>query len=308
MVDEAVGAEGGSGQMQSVKPAAVLRRLPGKARARTDALQEYEDLNAERRKRIPSVLWDFWAPSAEELYRWRVQLDCNCITEVLTWRDKDVPGDRQWFDPVNMARLPAGQMLCHHEDSPPAQYQDIVTWGDRREVSFPADPVEPPEWADGETWAVVRRGEPHTAAFWKVTLSCGHVTEVVAPSLDWKPADGPRRTSAKRIQEMRAEYDEFWAATPDGQSEHERDHTKRLLAEGWPSPAPEQLCSTCPHARLIVTYERVGWLVPRKPEPKVPKPPSRAGLERRLRQAEAEAARLRGELARLDDQGATADG
>lgn len=56
----------------------------------------------------------------------------------------------------------------------------------------------------------------------------------------------------------------------------------------------------CPRARFIVAYQRVGWLVPRKPEPKPPTPPSRASLERWLRQAEAEAGRLRDQLAQLD--------
>jgi hypothetical protein len=40
--------------------------------------------------------------------------------------------------------------------------------------------------------------------------------------------------------------------------------------------------------------------VPRKPEPKLPIPPSRASLERRLRQVEAEAGRLRDQLAQLE--------
>lgn len=35
-------------------PAAVLRRLPGKARPREDALREYQDFNAKRRSHIPA--------------------------------------------------------------------------------------------------------------------------------------------------------------------------------------------------------------------------------------------------------------
>jgi hypothetical protein len=73
-----------------------------------------------------------------------------------------------------------------------------------------------------------------------------------------------------------------------------------MLAGGWPSPAPEHLCYTCSNARLIVAFQRVGWLVPRKPEPKPPKPPSRASLERRLRQAEAEANQVRRQLAQIN--------
>jgi len=262
-------------------------------------LREYQDLNAKRRSRIPAVLWPFWAPGPEEFYRWRVQLDCGCIAEVLTRGKEDLPSESRWPDAVSEASLPAAQMLCWHEDSPPAPYRDIAEWGDRREVSFPADPAEPPDWADPQTWAVLRHAEPHTSAFWTVTLSCGHVTDVVS-ELGWKPADGLRRVSAKRLQAMIAEFEEFWASDPDGQDRREREHTKRMLAEGWPSPAREHLCHACPQVRFIVAFQRTGWLVPRKPERKLPKPPSRASLERRLRQVEAEAARLRDQLAQLD--------
>ncbi len=99
---------------------------------------------------------------------------------------------------------------------------------------------------------------------------------------------------------MTAEFEEFWASDPDGQDQRQRQHTKRMLAEGWPAPAPEHSCSTCPQARVIIACQRAGWLVPRKPESNLPKPPSRASLERRLRQAEAEAGRLRDQLAQLD--------
>lgn len=288
------------GQPAVPAPAAVLRPLPGKARPREDALREYRDLNAERRSRIPAALWPFWAPDPDSYYRWRVQLDCGCIAEVMTWGQDRRPDDTRWPDPIRRAWLPAGQVFCAHDDSPPAPYRDVSEWGDRREETFPADPAEPPDWADPQTWAVLRHDEPHTSAFWTVTLSCGHVTDVVVSDLGWKPADGPGRVSAKRLREMITEFEEFWASEPDGQDEREREHTKRMLAEGWPSPGPEHLCYACPRARVIVAYQRTGWLIPRKPEPKLPKPPSRASLQRRLRQAEAEADRLRGQLAQLD--------
>jgi hypothetical protein len=281
-------------------PAAVLRQLPGKARSREDVLQEYLDLNAKRRDRIPAVLWPFWAPDPDVYYRWRLRLDCGCIVEVMTHGEDRLPDASRWPDPVSRAWLPVGQLLCRHDDSPAAPYREIAEWGDRREESFPADPVEPPDWTNQETWAVIRHDEPHTSAFWTVTLTCGHVTDVVVSDLGWKPADGPVRVSAKRLQEMITEFEEFWTSEPDGQNERERQRTRRLLAEGWPSPAPEHLCYTCSNARVIVAFQRVGWLVPRKPEPRLPKPPSRASLERRLRQAEAEADQVRGQLAQLD--------
>ena len=307
-------SEPGSAVGQPAAPApaaAVLRRLPGKARPREDVLQEYRDLNAKRRSRIPAPLWPFWAPDPDEYYRWRVQLDCGCITEVLIWGPDRRPDDTQWPDPVCGAWLPARQMLCTHEDSPPAPYREIAAWGDRRELTFPADPAEPPDWAGAETWAVLRHDEPHTSAFWTVTLSCGHVTDVAAPDLGWKPADGPSRVSAGRLQEMATEFEELWAEKPDAQPPREREHTQRMLAEGWPSPSPEHLCYTCPRARIIVACQRIGWLVPRPPEPKppkMPKPPSRASLKRRLRQAEAQVDELRRQLAQLDAPATQRDG
>ncbi len=247
---------------------AVERRLPGKARPAEEVLREYREFNAKRRERINSILWPFWAPDPDGFFRWRVKLDCGCITEVMTHGEDSPPDEQRWLDHVGRAWLPAGQSLCSHPDSPPAPYREIREWTSRREVSFPADPIEPPDWADEKSWAVLRREVPSTSAFWTVTLACGHVTEIVA-DLDWKPADGPHRVTAARQQEMTKEFEKFWATQPGGQSEREREHTKRML-------------------------------VPRKPAPKPPTPPSRVALERQLRRVDAEAARLRERLAQLD--------
>ncbi|MGI5401950.1 hypothetical protein ACQEVG_21400 [Streptomyces sp. CA-135486] len=295
-------------EVTSAAPTAVQRRLPGAATPREEALREYQDFNAKRRSRIPAALWPFWAPDPEQFYRWRVQLECGCITEVLTNGSEKLPAEGQGYDPLHKGRLPAGQVRCSHDDPPPAPYRNIVAWGERREVSFPADPVEPPDWTDAESWAVIRHDEPHTSAFWTVTLSCGHLTEVVAPDLQWKPTNGPKRAIAKRLPKMKAAFEEFWASDPEGQDEHKREHTRRMLEDGWPCPRPEQQCHTCSWAKWIVAYQRVGWLVPRKPEPKqpkTPKPPSRASLQRRLRQAEVEAKQLREQLSELDEETAS---
>jgi hypothetical protein len=295
-------------QMDSPGPAAVLRRLPGKARPREDVLQEYQDLNARRRKDIPSILWRFWVPDPEDLFRWRVQLDCDCVIENMAHSDEDLPTAHGGLDYAHQAWLPAGQRICVHDNPPTPPYQRIVEWGERREMEFPADSLAPPKWADEQTWAVIRRDEPHTSAFWRVTLTCRHVTEVTT-DLEWKPTDGPNRITAERQQEMIAEFEGFWASQPpsDGEDDGERAHTRRMLEDGWPIPRPEQRCYTCRYARLIVAYERVGWLVPRKPAAKPPRPPSRKALERRLRQTETEADRLREALAQLDHDTSRAD-
>ncbi|MFJ8254106.1 hypothetical protein [Streptomyces sp. NPDC094466] len=93
---------------------------------------------------------------------------------------------------------------------------------------------------------------------------------------------------------MIEEFEQAWASDPMLQPEAEREHTRRMLAAGWPRPMPERSCHTCPHARAIVAYQHVGWLIPRKEEPKPENPPlARAVLERRLRWAETEAEWLR---------------
>lgn len=287
---------GGTGQSS---PPAAMRHLPGKSMPREDALREYQQFNDKLREKIDSILWQFWAPEPDEFHRWRVELGCGCIKEVLTHGDRDIPPKRRFRDYVRGTPLPAGQMGCHHDDAPPAPYRDIVEWGTRTEKTFPADPVEPMYGMDAQTWAAVRRADPRTCAVWTVTLSCGHVTDSVT-DLRWEPAHGPARVSAERQQELTAEFDELPESSPENL--REREHTKRLIAAGWPRPQPEKLCHTCPHVRFIIAYERVGWLVPRKPKPKPPKPPSRAAIERRLRQAEADVDRLRDQLAELDAQ------
>jgi hypothetical protein len=301
MPDPAADAGNATGRTPALKPpAAVLRPLPGKARPREDALREYQDFNVKRRSHIPAPLWPFWVPDPNVYYRWRVQLDCNCVTEVLTSGPDHRPDSAHWPDLIHGARLPIGQILCVHEGSPPAPYREIIAWGSRRELTFPADPAETPDWASAETWAVMRRDEPHACTFWTVTLSCGHVTEVAVSNIGWKPDDGPDRVSNERLREMTAEFEQLWTEQPDAQDPRERDHTQRMLADGWPIPAPEELCYTCPRARVIIAYQRIGWLVPRASEPKPTRPPSRASLQRQLRQAEAQTDELRRKLAQLD--------
>lgn len=128
-------------------------------------MREYEEFNARRRKRIAAVLWQFWAPDPDQFYRWRVQLDCGCIREVMTTDKTRLPAEQQWRDVVHGAGLPVGQLICAHDEKERGPYQRIVEWGRRREESFPPDSEEPPEWAEPELWAKIRREEPSTSAF-----------------------------------------------------------------------------------------------------------------------------------------------
>jgi hypothetical protein len=99
---------------------------------------------------------------------------------------------------------------------------------------------------------------------------------------------------------MIAEWEECSATEPGLMEDPERAHDRRMLQAGWPMPQPEETCYTCTQARNVIAYERVGWLVPRKPTPaQVPSAPQRADLEQRLRRVEAQAERLRAQLADL---------
>jgi hypothetical protein len=286
-------------------PVTVIRRLPGQPRPREKALQEYQEVIDKIRKNLAHILWDFFAPGPEGHYRWRVQLDCGCIREPFTLGEDKLPTQTTYRgDQLYFSKLKPGQMLCvEDEHARPQPYQGIVKWEKRREITFPADPVESryPE-IDQETWAKMRHTVPHTKAFWTVTLSCGHRSEVCTDA-EWKPEDGPRRVSPERLQEMTADSEEYWTAHPDAEHEREREHDRRMLAQGWPMPQTETLCFVCSRVRQIVACERVGWLVPRsKRKPTRPKQPSKAGLQRRLQQAEKEAAQLREQLARLQEK------
>lgn len=280
-------------------PSATVRRLPGKARPQTEALREYQEFNSRLRDRIPAPLWAFFAPDPEEFYRWRIQLTCDCIKEVLTKGPDDLPSQIRWPEGVYGARLPAGQIVCTEHKNEPPPYRDIINWKDRREHTFPADPVDPPDdMYDPQVWAVIRHNEPHTSAFWRVELSCGHVSEVCTDS-SWNPADGPRLADPERLRKMVADFESSpTLQVQDDQGIHE--HMRRMLDLGWPTPQPDTNCHACVSVRYIVAYQRVGWLIPKKAEPKKPKPPSHTSLQRRLKQKEAEAEQLRSELARLD--------
>lgn len=70
-------------------------------------------------------------------------------------------------------------------------YRDIVEWVDRKITEFPADAEEPDyDWMDAETWAKIRKPRPHSSAFWKVKLDCGHHQQVCT-DVDWKPEMSP---------------------------------------------------------------------------------------------------------------------
>lgn len=273
----------------------MRRQMPGRPRPNAEVLSRYTDAKSQLLLANPGkgVLIDLFYPEPEALYRWRVLFDCGCVDELLTCDDDPQSlATGSSGDYLSRARLPAGQYLCgaSHDDAPPP-VQNIVDWGERRVVGFPADPVEPRHDLDPRVWEVIRHAEPCEKAFWMAELTCGHFLEVVT-DLEWKPEDGPRHPTTERLEQMRAES-----------AEEDNDGTNYysvLLRAGWPMPAPFRECRVCPTVRSVTAHERVGWLAPRHMTPAAPNPrTSRTALESQLRRAEAKVGRLRNELRNL---------
>src|SRR5579864_3944321 len=124
------------------------------------------------------------APDPDKYYRWRIQLGCGHIREVLVWGDGELPLDRCTdlahtgapTRPV-ISALPAGhapclEFTCWYESQP---YRDITTWKARAVHDYPADPHEDPDGGDPQLWAKTRHAEPYSITVWEVVLSCGHI-------------------------------------------------------------------------------------------------------------------------------------
>ncbi len=276
------------------------RRLPGRPRPAAVVLEEYNKAREEARGRfkpdVPVVLRQFYTdvayPPAEKLWRWRIQLSCGCITERLT-RDATAPPVRHRQEDIYTGeKLLPGQVICsEHKAREP--YRTVLEYISRKEHTFPARTGD-------DVPEVLRRDEPETKALWKVRLCCGHI-RTQCTSLSWGPGDGfppsanfatpaERAEAYGRIEEARGHI-----------SQQELDHWQRMIGLGWPEPNPEGRCYSCARAKTIIAYEPVGPLVrpPKRPRTAAPKTgPGKTALARRLREVEAEAARLR---AQLDD-------
>lgn len=274
----------------------LLRRVPGAVRPRREVLAEVEKYATDLRSRLDPVLHFLYVPDPRKLYRWKVELECGHINELLTHGPEDYPDEHQHRDPVHRTFLNPGEMWCRDEGhgNEPRSYADITDWVSSEVKEFPADPVEPRDGWEPELWKVVRHDEPHSSRFWRVGLACGHEHEHVVTDVDWNPDDGPKLVTAERAEEMRIEMEEYWASKPATtvQEELKREHCRKMVSLRLPRPEPELECWTCPHARAITGYQRIGWLVP----PPKPAKSKRELLQERVARADAEAARLRREL------------
>ncbi len=291
----------------SPKAGALLMRVPGRARSRKQVLKEFEEGVEELKRRYEPVFWPFFVPTAEDMHRWRVQLECGCVHERYTRGVDNYPDDSAWIDPLMRHRLPVGEGWCPNDhDDVEVAYRHVVEWIDSHVWEFPADPEESPyEGIDAETWAKIRKPEPHSSEFWRVRLSCGHVHDSVVTDVGWSPADGPRLSTEERAAEMRSEFEDMWSAggpTAWPEDELERNHLRRMLELRWPQPEPEQECRTCRNARRITGYQRIGWLIPRTDSTEAKADAERRKMEARLAKVDAEARRLRELLGLASDE------
>lgn len=289
---------------QAAASGRLLKRVPGQARPVREALEEYEKGVAQLRQRLEPALRLFFVPEAKDVFRWRIQLRCGCTQEVLTRGENVFPDDYGQLDPISRHRLPLGQFWCATDHgAAPAPYREIVEWGDRRVVEFPGDPEESIyEGVDAQTWAVIRRPEPHSAAFWNVKLECGHYGQMCT-DVAWRPEDGPVLVSEERLAKISNDFEGLWADPEHKgwpQPGPEQDHVHKMISMGWPRPEPEQTCYTCSHVQELTGYQRIGWLVPRK-KPEAAPSINRERLAARLAAAEAKVQRLRKQLDEAGD-------
>lgn len=296
--------------MTPASPGIPRRRLPGRARPADQALSEWQRARAEWIKtrsnpEAARVLAPFLVGEAEHMHRWRVQLDCGHVTEVIH-PAKDKPAE-EW----RWRMLLPGEYWCDVDECRKTrglQVREIASWDERLGTgTWNADPEEVPEYLSklppteaAETWARMRDAEPRDYARWRATLSCGHTEEVaVSHDVNWEPTHGvtrrpPEDNGQRERRDWLIRYHE----------EQGDEWGRRYVEEDFPEPTPWTTCFTCPRARKINAYQYVGPLVP----PPRSSPPTavadrRAQLERELRKAEERTVRLRAELGHFDAQG-----
>lgn len=284
------------------EPGSLLTLVPGRARSRAKAQEDFDECAEQLSRRFKPEFRDLLVPKAVNMYRWRVQLECGCVYELFTRGKDDFPDDQNWNAPRPDRKLPKGEFWCTNDHGQGDEiYRDIVEWLDSEIKEFPPDPEEPPsEDMDPDFWAKVRQPERHSSTFWGVRLSCGHVFEHVVTEVGWKPEDGPKLVSEERAAQMRRDFESYWSSTAEWPtSEAERDHERRMIDQRWPRPEPEQDCRTCRFAQRITGYQRIGWLVPRTNQKKTGMKldeQQRKKAEARLAKIEAEARQLREKL------------
>ena len=261
------------------------RRLPGRARSGAVALREYQQRRAAALQGVKAqdlvLLWSSF-PEPDLMFRWRIQLDCGDIAEVLTLGDHRPPVEATWSWAGR--RLRAGMYACADHKAGESPYRRVVRYVARSTLDLDGD-------------AHLGR-DPETVRYWTVQLECGHVDEQVTP-LDWKSEDGRRQTAPNDPDEV-ARRKARMKQVKDCLSPGEYARALRQIEQGHLEPDPMTACWLCGYQRPIVAFQRAGWLLPAKPVSATPAPeppaarPTRAQLEQRVTDLEAEVARLKG--------------
>ena len=103
----------------------LLTRLPGRARWRALAFKEFEESIDDLKLRYKRAFWPLFIPKPENLYRWRMQLECGCVREIFTRGKDDFPDQHCDSYLISRIPLPAGEYRCHkHEVA--KSYRDII--------------------------------------------------------------------------------------------------------------------------------------------------------------------------------------
>lgn len=222
-------------------------------------------------------------PAAELMFRWRMQLGCGDIVEILTLGDDRPPTDMTWSwggSPLHNK----GAYTCTSHRTPETPYQAVCRRLTRSTLDLEGDKD--------------LGREPETVGYWTVKLECGHLDRQITP-LNWKPADGHRQTEPNdpdAVAQRKARMEQI--------KEHlgvaEYAHAIRQIEQGHLEPDPMTTCWTCQYEQPIVAFQQVGWLVPPTPvkgrsgaDTAVAPRPNRVQLEIHVANLETEIARLK---------------
>ncbi|XVU27063.1 hypothetical protein ACQPZJ_08490 [Actinoplanes sp. CA-054009] len=257
------------------------RRLPGRARSATVVLREYNERRAEALAAVKGKDRSSF-PEAELMFRWRIQLGCGDIVEILTLGDDRPPTDMTWS--WGGSPLRRGAYICTGHRAAETPYQQVSCYLTRSTLDLKGDKD-------------LGRG-PETVGYWTVKLECGHTDHEITP-LDWKPADGHRQTEpndpdevARRKARMEQVKEHLGAA----------DYAQviRRIEQGHLEPDPMTTCWACQYEQPIIAFQRVAWLVPPNrvkggagTDGAVAPRLTRVQLEERVADLEAEIARLK---------------
>ena len=161
------------------EPHELERRLPGRARPRALVLREYQQYRAKVLEAVDAGSRDVASssvPEAESMFRWRMQLGCGDIVEVLTCGTERAPSAVSWS--WAGGRMPEGTYACAAHRTGETPYRRVRRYLRRATLNLEADEQ-------------LQRG-PETVGYWTVELTCGHVEQQITP-LDWHPRDGHRQ-------------------------------------------------------------------------------------------------------------------